>query len=438
LNLSSHQFLYRNKIGSSDSLLKLLKSETLTFLNLSGTSLGNEGLKCLILGLENNRILHSLSLSNNNLKGAVMKEFCQALVTTKIAELDLSSNQIEEVAGEELSFLLLGVYGYSELTKLNLAHNQLTQASAYKIFEAMIKENYLEHLSLEGNNLAGYLEVLERFLQLNRRLKSLNLSSCFLKTETFLQLCNGLGKNASLQMIFLNNNSCRDSGALAIAKALLVNSTLERIDLASNKIHSIGGVALANSLKTNNSLRSLQLSDNELKDEVGEAFFYIFGVNYSLVSLSLHLNPMSAKYPLDIKKYLDRNRVQQEKKALQRIIESRMKKVESLISPDDLRFRMSERLAEKETLEKKIGSYMRRLSGIKKEHDEKLEEMKEQVKSLKSTNQALSKTLNDLNLEFRVRVIQQSSFSEDRRVDDFEAKIAEIEKDVKSLTETRE
>jgi archaellum component FlaC len=99
---------------------------------------------------------------------------------------------------------------------------------------------------------------------------------------------------------------------------------------------------------------------------------------------------------------------------------------------------MSERLAEKETLEKKIGSYMRRLSGIKKEHDEKLEEMQEQVKSLKSTNQALSKTLNDLNLEFRVRVIQQSSFSEDRRVDDFEAKIAEIEKDVKSLTETRE
>lgn len=402
LDLSSHQFLYRNKIGSSDSLTYLLKSETLAFLNLSGTALGNEGLKHLLLGLENNKVLQYLNLGFNYIKGGVVKDFVQVLVTTSVGELILTGNQIEEVASEEIAYFLAGHYGYGVITKLSLASNLITYSSAYKLFDSMIKENYLLSLSLENNNLSGYLDIIERFLLYNNRLKTLNLSNCFLKTETFVQLCAGLSKNQSLEYLILSHNYCRDTGAAAMSKVLKKNKFLLKLDLANNKISSSGGVALANSLKSNNSLRYLNLSDNELKDEVGEAFLYIFGSNYTLSALLLHLNPMSAKYPLDIKKYLERNKVLEEKKQMSKIMENKTKKPKVPLSASEIEERVQKNLKEKKILEKKIGAYMKKITGIKKGVDEKLDEMQETVKELKGKNVELSKTLNDYLFEFKV------------------------------------
>ena len=405
LNLSSHQCLYRNKIGFCESLIKLAHSQTLTYLNLAGTSLGNEGFKCLILGLEHNQVLSYLNINSNNLKGVIFKEFSQVVVTTRLSEVHLAGNLLDEIASDEISFLLIGVYGYGVLSKLNLGSNMIEPQSAHKIFDAMIKENYLEHLNLENNNLSGDLEVIERFLQNNRRLKSLNLSNCNLKVDSFLQLCSGLGHNSSLEYLNLSSNNCKDSGAVGLSKALLTNSALTKLDLSSNKIYTQGGISLANSLKTNKSLKVLNLNDNELKDEVGEAFFFIFGINYTLVTLQLHLNPISVKYPLDIKKYLDRNRALQEKKMIQKIIENKSRKADNIVSPDEIENKLKQHLHQKQNLEKKIGSYMKKLNGIKKENDDKLEELQEKVKESKSLNIKLSETLNDLHIEMRVRKI---------------------------------
>ena len=435
LNLSSHQFLYRNKIGFCESLIGLLKSETLTFLNLAGTSLGNEGLKYLIIGLEHNQVLNYLNISSNNIKGLVIKEFSQVIVTTRLSEVHMAGNQFDEQASDEISFLLLGLYGYGVLSKLNLGYNQIDSQSASKIFEAMIKENYLEHLNLENNNLSGDLDIIERFLQNNKRLKTLSLSNCNLKINSFLQICSGLGRNSSLEYVNLCKNNCRDSGAIGLSKALLTNSTLAKLDLSSNKIYNIGGVSIANSLKTNKSLKVLNLNDNELKDEVGEAFFYIFGVNYTLVNLHLHLNPMSAKYPLDIKKYLERNRAIHEKKIIQKILDSKNRKAETSAMPDQIESRLKENLDQKQNLEKKIGNYMKKLTGIKKENDEQLEELQEKVKDLKTVNIELSKTLNDLQLEMKVIKNQQLGFNEDKKVDEIEVKMLELDQELKTLSE---
>ena len=433
LNLSSHQCLYRNKIGSCESLIKLAQSQTLTYLNLAGTSLGNEGLKCLILGLEHNQVLYYLNLNSNNLKGLIFKEFVQVVVTTKLNEVHLAGNSLDEMASEEVSFLLIGVYGYGVLGRLNLGSNMIEPQSAHKIFEAIIKENYLEHLNLESNNLAGDLEVIERFLQHNRRLRSLNLSNCNLRLDSFLQLCSGLGLNTSLEYLNLSSNNCRDSGAVGLSKALLTNSTLTRLDLSSNKIYTQGGTSIANSLKTNKSLKVLNLNDNELKDEVGEAFFFIFGTNYTLVTLQLHLNPISVRYPLDIKKYLDRNRALQEKKMIQKIIESKKRKADNIVSPDEIESKLKQHLDQKQNLEKKIGSYMKKLSGIKKENDDKLEELQEKVKDYKVINIKLSETLNDLHIEMRVRDRQQLSFSKEKKLDEVEVIMQELDLELKGL-----
>ncbi|MEY4819983.1 MAG: hypothetical protein RL200_695, partial [Actinomycetota bacterium] len=49
-----------------EALSNLLeKNQVLSYLNISGTSLGADGLIMLIKGLENNVTLHSLNLANN-------------------------------------------------------------------------------------------------------------------------------------------------------------------------------------------------------------------------------------------------------------------------------------------------------------------------------------------------------------------------------------
>ena len=76
---------------------------------------------------------------------------------------------------------------------------------------------------------------------------------------------------------------------------------------------------------------------------------------------------------------------------------------------------------------------MKKLNGIKKENDDKLEELQEKVKESKSLNIKLSETLNDLHIEMRVRKIQQISFSNEKKLDEIEVKMQEVDQELKGL-----
>lgn len=405
LDLSSHQFLYRNKIGPNEALYALLQSKTLSFLNLSGTNIRSEGLKYIILGIENNKTLVSLNLSSNGIKGNVIKELVQVLVTTKINEINLENNLLDEIAAEEIAFFFTGYYGYGTISRINLAKNIIPTAGIVKIFEALVKENYLEQLNLAKNNFSGFLDVIERFVSGNKRLKFLNLSECSLRIESFAKLCEGLAENTVMDSLNLSGNSCKDLGAASMARALKKNIALKKLILSNNGIKTEGGVAIVAALRTNKVLKNLDLSNNELKDDVGEAFFNIFASNYSLTNLKIQLNPMSAKYPNDINRYLNRNREIDSKQEFSKITQRKSLLNVAQANAETVKTKITEGKLEKDYIQNKINGYKKKIQKIKKEEEEKLEEMKQEFKTLKEKNTELSKTMHDLQIETRVRGI---------------------------------
>lgn len=432
LDLSSHQFLYRNKIGACEKLFKLIRVPTLAYLNLSGTNIGSEGLKYIILGLEKNTNLCSLNLSNNGIKGNLIKDLVQVLVTSKLNYLMLENNLIEEIGALEFSYFFSGYYGYGIITQINLGGNSIPTSGAYNFFESLIKENYLEHLNIENNNFGGYLDILKRFLTENKRLKYLNLNSCNIKLEAFLKLCDGLTENKGLETLILSNNSCRDLGASSISKALIVNRTLKNLDLSNNLIKSDGGIGLASALKLNKSLKVLILNDNELKDDSGELFYHALGNNYTLIKLKLHINPMSAKYQLDIKKYLERNKNLEQKQEISKIKESKVLLDVEKCS-ENIKNKIIEHEHEKEQIKKKVESYQQRINAIKLEEEIKLNNLKNLLQECKKNNLKLSKTLIDINQDIRVTFIKNTGIIHDKNVKNYENKIFEIDLDIRNL-----
>ena len=426
LDISSHQFVYKNKVGPNENLMKILKCPTLAYLNLSGTNIGSEGMKYIILGLENNRTLSYLNIGNNSIKGNIIKEFVQVLVTSKVSFINLENNLLEEIAAQEFAFFFSGYYGYGVVTCLHLGGNLIPTIAAYDVFESLVKENYLESLSIENNNFLGHLDVLQRLLYSNRRLKYLNLSNCKIKIEAFCKLCDGLGDNKSLVTLIISGNNCKDPGANYMGKAISHNTCLKVLDLSSNGIRSPGGLSLALSLKTNKSLKTLILNDNELKDDVGEAFYHSIGNNYSLTKLRLQLNPMSAKYSLDIQNYLERNKFQDIKQEALKIKESREKFKTGKYSAENVKSKIIENEIEKTYIEGKIDAYMKKMSFIKQEEEKKLESMKQQVQEYREKNILLSKRLQDIQQEIRVIFNQFTSIIEEKSVREYEQKIKEM------------
>ena len=308
LNLSSLPFLQKNRLGANEGLTKLLAIPTLTYLNLSDTGLNKENFYFLIKGLEKNHSLRFLNLSSNKLKGAIFKDFCQALTNTSVEELLLANNKIEEAATEELADFFAGRYGYGVLSIVSLAGNCLTTATVSRFLEVIVNENYLVHLNLENHRFSGTLDVLFRLMVENKRLKILNLSFCALSQESVYMMAEGLAKNNCLENLILQGNNFRDSGAKCFASALLINRSLKKLDVSSNNIRSAGGLALVSALSFNKSVTILHINDNELKDEVGEALLKLFTNNFYILQLKFDLNPMAAKFSAEISVFLDRNK----------------------------------------------------------------------------------------------------------------------------------
>ena len=405
VDLSSHQFLYRNKVGPSEGLLILLKSQTLGYLNLCATNIGTEGMKYIIQGLENNRSLVSLNLSSNNIKGTIIKDLVRVLVTSKVSDLNLENNLLEDVAAEEFSYFFTGYYGYGAISRINLGKNMISTSGIYKLFESLVKESCLEHLTLENNNFGGYLDIMYRFIAGNRRLKYLNLSNCGLKLEAFCKLCEGLSENLVLETLLLSKNSCKDAGAVYISKALTKNTSLKTLDISSNNIRSSGGIEIANALRINKSLKSLWISDNELKDEVGECFSSILAGNYTLVILKLNLNPMSAKYPLDIQRQLSRNKDLERKSEAKRIIDGKNKMIFAQNAAETVKNKILEQKIERDYINNKVGGYKKKYEMVKREEEVKLEDLKKEFSTVRERNSELSKVLHELNTEIRVKNI---------------------------------
>ncbi|XP_044170560.1 NLR family CARD domain-containing protein 3-like [Acropora millepora] len=243
-------------------------------------------LSTLCLALTVNTSLTSLDLSHTSIGDEGAKSISEALrVNTSLTSLDLSHNSIHDEGAKSISEALRV---NTSLTSLFLDWNSIRDEGAKSLSEALRVNTSLTYLVLDWNSIGGEgAKSLFETLRVNTSLTSLDLSHNSIHDEGAKSLSEALGVNTSLTFLGLDWNSIRDERAKSLSEALRVNTSLTSLVLDWNSIGGEGVKSLSEALRVNTSLTSLDLSHNSIHDEGGKSLSEALGVNTSLTFLGL-------------------------------------------------------------------------------------------------------------------------------------------------------
>ena len=185
-----------------------------------------------------------LNLSNNNLgaNGANVLENCIGTVKC-LTRLDLSENNLEA----EMSGVMQGLAKNRSLLSLNVSKNMTNIKTKY---QSSVIESLVGLITNDESSI-----------------NKLNLSDCKLKGE-INNVINALGSNQSLQTLDISGNNMGDVGARLLAKALQINTRLKTINLDRNGISLQGYTDITYALQSNYSMRHIPFPTYDLQSVI--------------------------------------------------------------------------------------------------------------------------------------------------------------------------
>ena len=285
-----HLHLSNNDLKSSAVvILKVLhENSKLKTLNLSGNNMTEQVAEDLAIVIKNNSGLEHLHLSNNDLKSSAVVILKALQGNSKLETLNLSGNNMTGQVAEDVAFviknnpslehlhlynndlkssavvILKALQGNSKLITLNLICNNMTGQVAEDLAIIIKNNSGLEHLHLSNNDLKSSAVVILKALQVNSKLKTLNLSGNIMTGQVVEELAFVIKNNPSLEHLHLYNNDLKSS-AIVILKALQGTSKLKTLNLTGNNMPEQVAEDLAIVIKNNPGLEELLLFDNDFK-----------------------------------------------------------------------------------------------------------------------------------------------------------------------------
>jgi len=315
----------------ASDLSKAGVSGSLTELNLQYNELGEEGAKVMADALHGNDSLTSISLLANEFDDATvamllkLKEEKPTLttlcglkpgqkeanfagwgLTAQVAKLlapeVVASDTMEEVnldgfalpvkaikgtkAVQDLQFngkrlgtpstVVIGalVAVNTSLMSLKLLHNHIGTAGAKPLAAALLVNNSLVEVNLDG----FALPVKE--LKGTEPVDSLNFSGQELNVASAVVIGALVGVNASITSLNVSENKIGAEGLKPLADALHTNKSLTELNVCLNDIGPEAGKPLADALRVNESLKNLNMSFNRLcgVNMRGEGFYTDEGI----------------------------------------------------------------------------------------------------------------------------------------------------------------
>jgi Ran GTPase-activating protein (RanGAP) involved in mRNA processing and transport len=277
---------------------------TLTSLDLQNNyKIGGDGAKGLAAGLKVNKSLKKLNLQGSIDDKDGLMALADALRGNRtLEELSLYFNGVDDdVAAALADALLRGVPGccgsraVTGLTTLTLTQNQIHEAGAVAIGQALKGNSTLRELRLNINIIGGAgAAAIFAALNGNKTLRILALGQSEIKDGG----ASGLTSLGVLEELDLFNCEVGDDTAVAVAKALASNTTLTKLNLGSDAVTDVGATALATALKTNKTLIDLNLACNKAGVDGVTALGEALRVNCTMRKLDVGYNEgVTAKSP---------------------------------------------------------------------------------------------------------------------------------------------
>ena len=305
INLSTEENLNKNTLGPCNKIEKLIMSNTLSYLNLSGNGITIPGFQKIISPLAHNKALIYLNFSNNCAIKHAIKEFINAILLINLEECLLSSCKLKDKSCQSFSNLLITS---KTLRKLDISDNLLTGEGIKLILTALASNQNLISLNLSKNNLSkGMPDNFSDIFIDNHTLEELYLSNCNL-TNILHQFIEVLNRTVSLKKLDLSFNHIQSKGIELLCLGLSLNKTLKSLNLSFNHIKNKGGIALAHILQDNPYIEELNLKENNIKNKAAKILINACRYNTSLIKLNLEMNPINIRYTFSINQILEKHK----------------------------------------------------------------------------------------------------------------------------------
>ena len=236
--------------------------------------------------------LTNLDLSENDISDAGATCIAEAIKVNKtLTNLDLSENAI---SGAGATCIAEAIKVNKTLTNLDLSYNGISDAGATCIAEAMKVNKTLTNLSLYGNRISDAgVTCIDEAIKVNKTLTNLDLSENAISDAGATCIAEAMKVNKTLTNLNLSYNGISDAGATCIAEAMKVNKTLTNLYFSGNRISDAGATCIAEAIKVNKTLTNLYLSGNRISDAGATCIAEAMKVNKTLTNLYLSENDIS-------------------------------------------------------------------------------------------------------------------------------------------------
>ena len=201
--------------------------------------------------------LKEVNIANIIIKGAALDDLVVVLSQNELKELDVSSNNLQTAGAIKI---FQNIKHLTSFTKLNIAHNMITDEATKYIATVLSNCSGLVELNLSHNNFHNMGAVhCKTILNLTK----IDFSNNNIDEQTVNELSAVLSHCVKLEELNLANNNLQTAGAIKLFKRVTWIS-LKMINISGNCITANAADHIASSLSKSKNLREIDLSCNAL------------------------------------------------------------------------------------------------------------------------------------------------------------------------------
>ncbi|XP_073465577.1 NACHT, LRR and PYD domains-containing protein 12-like isoform X2 [Aquarana catesbeiana] len=309
-------------------LMEALTTSRIEDIQLSTNHLTDSSCPHLASGIRNNQALRRLDLEKNNLEGPHFRDLMEALTTSQIEKLQLKNTHLTDSSCPDLAS---GIRNNKTLRTLDLSVNNLEGSHFRDLMEAL-RTSQIEELQLWCNQLTdSSFPHLASGIRNNQTLRRLNLSDNNLGGPHFRILMEAL-TTSRIEELQLDRSHLTDSSCPHLASGIRNNQTLRTLDLSRNILEGPHFWDLMEALTTTR-IEKLELDRNQLTDSSCPLVASLMRNNQTLRILNLSKNNLEGPHFRDLMEALTTSRIEElqiENSDLSDETKRELKKLESL------------------------------------------------------------------------------------------------------------
>lgn len=236
--------------------------------------------------------LQTLTLCHSNLQEIGAGEIFKCLSISSLNKLNISHNEINEQAVDDIAKLLSQI---SKLEELDLSCNNLQVTKIVKLLNEVQYTASFMRLNISNNGLNDKAACgIATFLSRNHQVKELDLSYNNLQAAGAIVICNGMSNSQSLTKLNLCNNNISDEAANEIAVVLFQNTSLEELDLSYNNLGALGSLHIIRNMIKMSDLMKLNICSIGITEIAADDIVDVLNNNNKLEELDLSHNNIQA------------------------------------------------------------------------------------------------------------------------------------------------